>query len=451
VRLRCEWAWLGGPRAQPDVLLEVEGDRIVGVGVADASASAVGDAGSDAAGVERLAGLTIPGLVNAHSHAFHRALRGRTQAGTGSFWTWRDQMYRLAATLTPDSYHHLATATFAEMALAGITTVGEFHYLHHGSGGRPYDDANAMGEALVAAAAEAGLRLTLLDTCYMHGGIGRPPNEVQQRFSDGDPERWAERAGAMASSATVLAGAAVHSVRAVAPDEMEVVGGWAGARGAPLHAHVSEQPAENDDCLAAYDGTPTDVLARAGLVDGSFTAVHATHLAATDITTLGRGHVCFCPTTERDLADGIGPAAALAMAGAGLCLGSDSHAVIDLLEEARAVELDARLATGVRGQHGAAELLTAATAGGAAALGWADAGQLGEGALADLIVIGFDSVRLAGASPDQLVEAAVFAAGAADVRHVMVGGRWVVRDGEHVRLAVRACLRSAVGAVWAAA
>jgi formiminoglutamate deiminase len=447
MRLRCEWAWLGGARAEPDVLLEVEGDRIVSV----APAGGDGSGAVDGSGAERLAGLTIPGLVNAHSHAFHRALRGRTQAGTGSFWTWRDQMYRLAATLTPDSYHRLATATYAEMALAGITTVGEFHYLHHGPGGQPYDDANAMGDALIAAAAAAGVRLTLLDTCYLHGGIGRAPNEVQQRFGDGDAARWAERASAVVPSATVAAGAAVHSVRAVEPDEMAVVGAWASERGAPLHAHVSEQPAENDDCVAAYDGTPAEVMSRAGLVDERFTAVHATHLAAADITTLGRGHVCFCPTTERDLADGIGPSAALVMAGARLCLGSDSHAVIDLLEEARAVELNARLATGVRGQHAAAELLTAATAGGASALGWADAGRLVDRALADLTVVGLDSVRLAGASPDQLVEAAVFAAGAADVRDVMVGGRWIVRDGEHLGLAVRECLASALDAVWAVA
>jgi len=452
VRLRCEWAWLGGPQAQPDVLLEVEGDRIVRVGVGGAD---VGGAGAPGGGhVERLAGLTIPGLVNAHSHAFHRALRSRTQVGTGSFWTWRDQMYRLAGTLTPDSYRRLATATFAEMALAGITTVGEFHYLHHGPGGRPYDDANAMGHALLDAAAEAGLRMTLLDTCYLHGGIGRPPNEVQQRFSDGDAERWAARAADVVTagcSATALAGAAAHSVRAVAPEEMGIVGGWADDRDAPLHAHVGEQPAENADCTSAYDRTPVEVLADAGLLGGRFTAVHATHLTGTDITALGRGHVCFCPTTERDLADGIGPAAALVAAGAGLCLGSDSHAVIDLFEEARAVELDARLATGVRGHHTAADLLAAATSGGARSLGWPDAGQLTVGALADLTVVGLDSVRLAGAGPDHLVEAATFAAGAPDVRHVMVGGRWIVRDGEHASVPVETALAEAIDAAWAAA
>jgi formiminoglutamate deiminase len=447
MRLRCEWAWLGGVRAEPDVVLEVDDDRLVGI----EKGGEAGDAGGGEP-VERLPGLTIPGLVNAHSHAFHRALRGRTQAGQGSFWTWRDQMYRLAATLTPESYLRLATATFAEMALAGITTVGEFHYLHHDRGGRSYDDPNAMGHALLAAAAVAGVRITLLDTCYLHGGIGRPPNEVQQRFSDGDVERWAARAEALhPTGATARVGAAIHSVRAVDPDAMPVVGAWAAERAAPLHAHVSEQPAENEECVTAYGRTPVEVLGSAGVIDQRFTAVHATHLSGADVDALGRSQVCFCPTTERDLADGIGPSAALVLAGARLCLGSDSHAVVDLLEEARAVELDSRLATGVRGHHSAVELLTAATAGGAGSLGWAGAGGLTVGALADLAVLDLDSVRLAGAALDQLVEAAVFAAAAGDVRHVMVAGRWIVRDGEHVRVPVPVALASAIDEVWTAA
>ncbi|HEY8093467.1 MAG TPA: formimidoylglutamate deiminase, partial [Acidimicrobiales bacterium] len=340
MRLWCQWAWLGGPQAEPSVLLDVDNDRVitVTVGVEAPPAQA-----------ERLPGLTLSGLVNAHSHAFHRALRSRTQAGRGSFWTWRDQMYRLAATLTPDTYRRLATATFAEMVSSGITAVGEFHYLHHGPGGVPYDAPNAMGDALVEAAAEAGIRLTLLDTCYLHGGIGQEPNEVQRRFSDGSVEQWAERARGLAPSPTVRIGAAVHSVRAVDPEAMVQVAAWAAERGAPVHAHVSEQPAENDDCLAAYGQTPTAVMGAAGLLGERFTAVHATHLTEGDVAALGASHVCFCPTTERDLGDGIGPAAALVGAGARLCLGSDSHAVIDLFEEARAVELDERLAAISRG------------------------------------------------------------------------------------------------------
>ena len=355
MRLWCQWAWLGGDTAQAGVVLDVDGDRLVGVEVV----------GPPPAGIEQLRGLTLPGLVNAHSHAFHRALRSRTQAGRGTFWTWRDQMYRLAATLTPESYGRLAAATFAEMAEAGITTVGEFHYLHHQPGGRPYADDNEMGEAIRAAADEAGVRLTLLDTCYLHGGIGAEPNEVQQRFADASAEAWAERVATMADGPAVRVGAAVHSVRAVAPEEMAVVRQWCDERDLAVHAHVSEQPAENDDCRAAYGATPVEVFGGAGLLGERFTAVHATHLTDGDISALGGSHVCFCPTTERDLADGIGPAAALTAAGAGLCLGSDSHAVIDLFEEARAVELDARLATGERGHLPAAALLTAATAGGA--------------------------------------------------------------------------------------
>ena len=441
MKLWCQWAWLGGPQAEPGVVLDIEGDRLVSV---------AGGAEASPPEAERVPGLTIPGLANAHSHAFHRALRSRTQAGRGSFWTWRDQMYRLAATLTPDSYRRLATATFAEMALAGITAVGEFHYLHHGPGGGPYDEPNAMGDALVDAAAEAGVRLTLLDTCYLHGSIGQEANEVQRRFSDGSVEAWADRTGRLASSPTVRVGAAVHSVRAVDPEAMAQVAGWAAERGAPVHAHVSEQPAENDDCLAAYGRTPTATMGDAGLLGQRFTAVHATHLTAGDITALGGSHVCFCPTTERDLGDGIGPAAALVGAGASLCLGSDSHAVIDLLEEARAVELDERLAAIARGHLSARELLAAATEGGARSLGWPEAGRIAPGALADLAVIDTGRVRLAGAGADHLVEAAVFAAGAADVRDVMVGGRWVVRDGLHLRVQVSQALEDSIAEVWSA-
>jgi formiminoglutamate deiminase len=404
--------------------------------------------GPPPADAEQLRGLVLPGLVNAHSHAFHRALRSRTQAGRGTFWTWRDQMYRLAATLTPESYGHLAAATFAEMAEAGITAVGEFHYLHHAPGGRPYEDANEFGEALRAAADEAGVRLTLLDTCYLHGGIGAKPNEVQRRFADASAEAWVERVSALKNGPTVRVGTAVHSVRAVAPEEMVVVGRWAADHRRVLHAHVSEQPAENDDCVAAYGTTPVEVLGRAGLLGERFTAVHATHLADGDVAALGGSHVCFCPTTERDLADGIGPAAGLTGAGAALCLGSDSHAVIDLFEEARAVELDARLATGERGHLPAVALLTAATDGGARSLGWPEAGRLEAGALADLAVVDLGGATMAGAAPGHLVEAAVFAATAADVRDVMVGGRWVVRDGEHVRLRVGDRLAAVIAEAW---
>ena len=229
-----------------------------------------------------------------------------------------------------------------------------------------------MGAALIAAATDAGLRITLLDTCYLQGGIGVELDDTQRRFSDGDALAWATRASALQDGPTVRVGAAIHSVRAVDPAAIEVVAAWASERGAPLHAHVSEQPAENEQSVAAFGRTPTQLLAERGALSERFTAVHATHVTDDDLDLLGGADCwcCLCPTTERDLADGIGPARAMRDAGAHLTLGSDSHAVIDLLEEARAVELDERLASGVRGSHDAPSLLRAATTHGHVSLGW---------------------------------------------------------------------------------
>lgn len=301
-------------------------------------------------GAETLRGLTVPGLANAHSHAFHRALRGTVQVGTGTFWTWREVMYEVASRLTPDSYHRLARAVYAEMALAGITSVGEFHYLHHGPGGVRYADPNAMGEALIAAAGEAGIRITLLDTVYLHGGLGRdgykPLAGPQLRFGDGDADAWFERWSRLKPAGLARIGAAVHSVRAFsgADDHTRFA---ERTDGFPVHIHLSEQPAENEACRAVHGRTPARLLADAGFWKPTVTAVHATHLTEEDIRLLGGAGtgVCMCPTTERDLADGIGPAVALGRAGCPLSLGSDSHAVIDLLEEARALELNERLRT----------------------------------------------------------------------------------------------------------
>jgi len=285
-----------------------------------------------------------------------------------------------------------------------------------------------MGRAVIEAANEVGIRITLLDACYLHGGIGEPLSQVQRRFSDGDAERWIERVEQLVDGPLVRIGAAIHSVRAVDPDSAARVAEWAGER--PLHAHVSEQPAENEACEAAYGKTPTELLADAGALSDRFTAIHFTHAGDADRARLGGAGACccLCPTTERDLGDGIGPARAIGDAGAVLALGSDSHAVIDLFEEARAVELDERLATGERGLHAPADLLTHATGGGYRALGWDPAG-FEPGMLADLVNVGLDGVRLADANREQLAAALVFAATAADVRHVIVGGRPIVRDG----------------------
>ena len=359
-------------------------------------------------------------------------------------------MFDLAGKLEPDTYHALARATYAEMALAGITAVGEFHYLHHSASGAPYSDPNEMGEALTAAAREAGLRITLIDTCYLRGGFddGNLAGP-QRRFADADAERWGERAALMPEGDRVRVGAAIHSVRSLDEASMKTVARWAEERAAPLHFHLSEQPAENEACLAATGRTPAHLLDDAGALGPGATAVHATHLTDDDIARLGSTatHVCLCPTTERDLADGIGPARALADRGAHLCVGTDSHAVIDVLEEARAIELDERLATQRRNLLEPEVLLSAATDAGMRSLGW-DAGRIEPGMLADFIAIDTSSSRLAGAGDDRLIDAVVFCATAADVTDVVVGGEPVVEERRHVAIPdVGAELRDAIGKV----
>ena len=437
----AELAWLGPDRGVAErVLVEVEGDRI----------AAVTEGVDPPAGATRLAGVTIPGLANGHSHAFHRALRGRTHGASGDFWSWRELMYQVAAALDPDRYLELATATYAEMALAGITAVGEFHYLHHDPAGRPYADPNRMGEALVEAAGRAGVRLTLIDTCYLRAGLdGRPLAGAQVRFGDGDADAWAERAGDLRDRPGVRVAAGIHSVRAVDPAAMATVAAWAADRRAPLHLHLSEQRAENEACLAATGRTPAALADSAGVLGPRTTAVHATHLTDEDVALLGATATttCLCPTTERDLADGVGPAGALADAGSPLCLGSDSHAVVDLFEEARAVELDERLATERRGHHRPADLLAAATSSGMDALGW-DAGRLAPGHQADLVTVALTSPRLAGTRPTDAVDHLVFAATAADVTSVVASGRQVVADGHHLLVGdVGQALASAIAAL----
>lgn len=402
--------------------------------------------GAEPDGAPTLPGVVLPGFANGHSHAFHRALRARTHEDGGTFWTWRQRMYHLAAGLDPDRYLALARAVYAEMALAGVTAVGEFHYLHHAPGGRPYDDPNAMGEALRTAAADAGVRLTLLDACYLAGGLGpdghEPLDEVQQRFSDGDPQRWAARVAALPEGPAFRVGTAVHSVRAVPADAFDTV--RHAAPGRPLHVHLSEQVAENEACRMFYRRSPTALLDEYGVLSPATTAVHATHVSADDIQRLGTAHaaVCLCPTTERDLADGIGPAHELANGGVPLSLGSDQHAVVDPFEEARGVEMHERLLERRRGRFSPAELLDMLTR--HDRIGWPDAGHLAVGQRADLVAVRLDSVRTAGADPAQVV----FAANAGDVDTVLVDGRSVVTGGHHALGDVGQLLTDAIEAAW---
>ena len=403
-------------------------------------------ANSGRGGAVHLPGIVLPGFANCHSHAFHRALRGRTHGGGGTFWTWRASMYAVAARLTPDSYLALATAVYAEMALAGITGVAEFHYLHHRADGTPYAETDAMGEALVEAARLAGVRLTLLDTLYLSGGLTADghlgPSAEQRRFDDGSVDRWAARLDRLSPDVSTRIGGAIHSVRAVPRDAIRAVP--AILRGLPLHVHLSEQPAENEACEAYYGCTPTRLLHDAGVLGPLTTAVHATHLTPDDVTLLGQSRTttCLCPTTERDLADGIGPARALRDAGSPLSLGSDQHAVIDPFEEIRGLEGHERLRSLERGRFTPADLLAAATA--HASIGWPDAGALEPGARADLVAVRLDTPRTAGADPSQIVHAAT----ASDIDTVIRDGVEVVRAGRHRLGDVGRLLAGAIAPLW---
>ncbi len=400
-----------------------------------------------APGTVRLPGALLPGLVNAHSHAFHRTLRGR--AGGTDFWTWRRGMYRVAEVIDPDSYRRLATAVFAEMALTGITAVGEFHYLHHRRSGKPYADANEMGHAVVEAALSAGLRITLLDTCYLTADVGGSPVAgLQKRFSDRSADRWIDRHRALqstyAGSDDVVIGAAIHSVRAVPETVMAEV---ASASHGPLHVHVSEQPAEHAACREHYGRTPTQVLSDAGVLGPRTTAVHGVHTEPADRILLGRSGtgLCVCPTTEGDLGDGVAPVAEAVEAGIDISLGSDSHAVVDLFGEARTVEYNDRSRRGLRGIHSDDALLAMASAHGARSLGH-DRWGLHPGAPADFVAVDTAGIRTAGTDD---VARLVMTASAADVTDVVVGGRRVVAHREHVDIPdVGASLERAISLLW---
>lgn len=425
--LHAERAWLG--RVERDVAIDVEGGVITGVrtGV------------SPPAETRRLTGLTMPGFVNAHSHAFHRALRGRTHEGAGDFWRWREVMYSVADRLDPDLYFELARATYGEMVLAGITEVYEFHYLHHDRDGARYSDPNAMGTALIEAATAAGIRIALLDACYLRSGLrGGELDPVQRRFSDGDVERWSERVRGLRFEDGARLGVAIHSVRAVDRASMEAVALLSDELRCELHVHVSEQRRENDECMDVHQMSPAELLADSGALGPRTTAVHATHVTPMDVELLAgsRTTVCMCPTTERDLGDGVGPLSAFRAAGVRVTLGTDSHAVVDPFEEARSAELHERLVSHHRGLTSPDALLVAATAG----------RRIEPGTPADLVTIDLGSPRLAGGTDEDLIGRVIYGATSADVSDVMVGGRPIVSEREHLAIpGVSRALDDAIG------
>jgi len=375
-------------------------------------------------------GTVLPGIGNAHSHAFHRLLRGTTHGHGGDFWRWRESMYDAAASLDPQRYLAVARAVFAEMLVSGYTAVGEFHYLHHTADGTPYDPAHAMELALATAASDVGIRLVLLDTVYLAGGFDLPLSEQQRAFDDRTPERYLERWHALRAvlPAEHTLGAAIHSVRAVPADAIRAV--LAGLpQDIPLHVHVSEQPQENADTLAATGLTPTALLHSLGALTPRLSLVHATHLSDDDIALIGAAgaSVVLCPTTEADLGDGIGPARALADAGARLAIGSDQNAVIDPLLELRGLEAGERLSSGQRGRFSPSELVRLAASGGYTSLGLGG-NDLAVGDLCDLVEVSTSSVRTTGTASGQLALTAT----ATDVGRVLVGGRVVADRGRLV-------------------
>ena len=392
----------------------------------------------------RLRGVVFPGLANAHSHVFQRALRGRTQSDGDNGIAWRARMYEVAERLNPELYLALARATYAEMALAGFTTVGEYHYLHHGPDGVPYADPNAMGGALTKAAGEVGIRLTLLDTLYLSGGLTSeghlPAAGVQQRFSDGSVEAWATRMNRIEQSGLLRRGAAIHSIRAVPREEAAYAVQLVGDQ--PLHVYVSEQPAENLACQMFYGMTPTELLADIDALGPELTAVHATHLTERDISLLADTgcQVVVCPTSEQDMADGIPQVRRLLDSGVPVAIGTDQHAFIDPFIELRELEMHERLDSGERGRISTAQLIRCGSVHGYQSLGWYDGGAIAPGLLADFITVDLESTRTAGSKAAEIL----YTANASDVLTVVVGGRTIVEDGQHAFGPVAPLMREAL-------
>ena len=399
----------------------------------------------------RLAGRALlPGLVNGHSHAFQRLIRGRTEyvaSGHGSddFWSWREAMYRAAESLNPEEVYLASRQAFLEMVLAGITSVGEFHYLHHQPDGTPYVERNALAYEVIRAARDVGLRIVLLRVGYARAGYRVPENPRQRRFIDKDVDTFLasveELVRETEGQAGVSVGLAPHSVRAVPREWLTTL---AGVRGQlPVHMHVAEQPKELEACVAEYGLRPVELLEEVGMLEDRFTAVHAVHVTEDEARMLGEvgAGVCACPSTERNLGDGIVPADRLVNAGVPLCLGSDSQARVDLLDEARQLEEHLRLSRvrravldpGGGAVDGlAARLFQMATVNGARSLGL-PTGSLEPGTPADFFTVDVNHPSLLGASPTSLLAGLVFGSEKAAVREVAVDGRLVVRDGQHPR------------------
>ncbi|HZS57009.1 MAG TPA: formimidoylglutamate deiminase [Bryobacteraceae bacterium] len=372
----------------------------------------------------------VPGLVNAHSHAFQRVIRGRTEhrtaASTDSFWTWREAMYRAANRLSPEDVYHVSRMAFMEMLLAGITTVGEFHYLHHAPDGTPYDDSNLIAKQVIRAAQDVGIRIVLLQTAYERAGWQKPINPLQARFIFQSVDAFLKSTDALLKDTEVPIGIALHSVRALRLESLLGITDHARSRKLPIHMHVAEQPAEIEECLAEHGGRPSELLREYGILGSDFTAVHAIHLTGQEIGYLGaaRSTVCACPTTERNLGDGPVPADRLLETGTRICLGTDSNAQIDVFEDARCLEYHLRMNQLSRAILPVDELFRGTTESGSNALGLTqDSG--------DYFIIDLNDPLLAGLDDADLITQLVFSAERSAIRDVFVRGKQVIADGRH--------------------
>lgn len=394
----------------------------------------------------------LPGLVNVHSHAFQRVIRGRTEYLTGAdhdtFWTWRTNMYLAANKLTPGAVYHATRMAFLEMVLSGITTVGEFHYLHHLPGGAPHEgDRNLLAMQVLQAAQEVGLRIALLRTAYVRGGWQKSASEWQLRFVTPRVEQFLEDTDAMREAipklcraGTAWVGVAPHSVRAVPIGYLREVASYARRNDLPLHMHVAEQPAEVEDCIAEHGLRPVELLHENGMLNSRFTGIHAVHITEKEVGHLGdaRAKVGACPTTERNLGDGVAPGRDLYNAGAGICFGSDSNVQIDILEDARALEYHLRLkqlervilAPDSAMDALSTRLFRSATVTGNDSVG-GPAGELAVGRPADFFTVDLNDPSIAGESARSLLNAIVFSLERTAVRDVAVDGKFIVREGRH--------------------
>jgi len=396
----------------------------------------------------RLAGRALlPGLVNGHSHAFQRVIRGRTeyrsQSSPDSFWTWRTQMYAAANRLDPDDIYAASRMAFLEMALSGITAVGEFHYIHHAPGGSTYSDPNLLSKEVIRAAQDVGIRITLLRVAYARSGYQREADPQQIRFIENSAEIYLKHLEKLLDDCpNVTVGLAPHSVRAVPLEYLRTIVEFANQKRLPVHMHIAEQPAEVSACIEEYGRSPVALLQTEGLLSERFTAVHAIHVTAKAITALGQSGatVCACPTTERNLGDGVVPAADYFKAGVPISLGTDSQTLIDLFEDARELEYHLRLSNVERNVLApndtnkpaalAQRLFECATEQGASSIG-SGSGRLAEGEAADFFTVDLDDPSIAGASPDDLLASIVFSMSRSAIRDVVVGGERIVENGRH--------------------